>query len=330
MVIPPRPPPVALSALGYFACYAPYAAITKALTKGLWPGLPALSGMEVLASSVLASLSGGILFLLLTGWWRPASRRRVLGIDLPVPRRATFLSGICTTVVVLTTTLAYTIPSVSIVFMMLLMRGGVLILAPIVDRLTGRRVMRWSWVSLGLSLTALLCGLGGAGFALPLVAAADASLYLLAYFLRLRWMSRLAKTQDSNDTLRFFAEEQLVAVPVAAALLGLVAAIHSGELGAHLREGFLHPSLPAVLVGLLSMGTGIFGALVLLDHRENSLTVPLNRCSSVLAGLVSTVVLWRVLELSPPPASEWLGAGLIVLAIGALSWPTLAARRAPE
>ncbi len=328
----PRTPSIAWSAFGYFACYAPYTALTKALTKGLLPGQTApMSGPEVLASSVLASLFGGLTFLAITGWWRYASRRRIAGIDVPMPRPWTLLSGACTTAVVLTTTLAYTIPSVSIVFMMLLMRGGVLVLAPIVDAISGRKVMPWSWISLALSITALFVGLSGdAGFSLPGLAILDVCIYLTAYFIRLRIMSRFAKTPDPKETLRYFAEEQIVAVPVAALLLSLVAAFDGGDVGTQLRQGFLHPTLAPAIVGLLSLGTGVFGALVLLDRRENSFTVPLNRCSSVLAGLVSTVALYFGFGLKAPPLPEWLGAALIVAAIGALSWPSLSAALRPR
>lgn len=322
-----RAPPVYWSAFGYFACYAPYTALTKGLTKGLLPGQTApLAANEVLSASVLASFLGGILFLFGTGWWRYASRKEIFGLQVPVPRPATLLSGLCTTAVVVTTTLAYTFQGLSIVFMMLLMRGGVLALAPLVDRLSGRRVMPWSWVSLALSVGGLLAGMSGdAGFALPALAALDAGIYLAAYFLRLRTMSRLAKTDDPHETLRFFAEEQLVAVPAALLALGAVA-LSGTALGADLTRGFLHPHPLSLVVGLLSMGTGIFGALVLLDRRENSFTVPLNRCSSVLAGLVSTVALAAFVGLPAPPLAEWVGATFIVGAILALSWPVLRAR----
>jgi len=60
-------------------------------------------------------------------WWRYASRHELFGRSVPGPRRLTLLSGACTSMVVVTTTLAYTFDGVSIVFAMLLMRGGVLV-----------------------------------------------------------------------------------------------------------------------------------------------------------------------------------------------------------
>ena len=54
--------------------------------------------------------------------------------------RADLTSGMATAVIIGTTTLNYTFVGVSILFA-LLMRGGVLILAPVVDALLGRRVV---------------------------------------------------------------------------------------------------------------------------------------------------------------------------------------------
>jgi len=49
-------------AFGYFACYAPYSAMTKAITKGLiFPGHKA-DGFAILPISVLASLCGMFVF----------------------------------------------------------------------------------------------------------------------------------------------------------------------------------------------------------------------------------------------------------------------------
>src|SRR5207253_118026 len=83
----------------------------------------------------------------------------------------------------------------------------------------------------------------------------------------------------------------------------------------------------AILVGILSQGTGIFGGLILLDKRENTYCVPVNRASSILAGVVAAFALWATLDQKPPPASELLGAGLIITAILFLTLPMLFEKR---
>lgn len=319
-------------AFGYFAAYAPYSALTKALSDGkLGTAVP---GNTILPASTFASFLAMVIFMLGTGWWRSATKKKVGSFELPVPTRWTALSGLCGATILTTTTLAYTIKGVSIVFMMLLLRGGMLAMAPIVDKLSGRKVQLISWLATGLTLSALVVGLLGRdeSYTLPVIAVVDVTAYLIAYFIRLRFMSKLAKSDSVEVTRRYFVEEQLVSTP--AALLGLALLAIIGGPFQQFRDGFVAlPFTPqvwwAVLIGTLSQGTGIFGALVLLDKSENSYSVPVNRASSLLAGVVATGSLWalgigRALEWS-----EGLGAGLVISAIGVLSIPALLKKKPP-
>jgi hypothetical protein len=334
------PPSIWWFAFGYFACYAPYSALTKAISSGALPSMDApLDGFALLPSTALASMIGMFAFLALSRWFRYAGRRRLLGLSVPWPSRWTFLSGLATGAVVVTTTLAYTFEGVSIVFVMLLMRGGVLVLAPLVDKLAGRRVRWFSWVGLGLSLAALVVAFAeDGGTDITLLCAVDVTLYLAAYFVRLRFMSRLAKSNEGSANKRFFVEEQMVATPAVVLTLAIVAALGLGPYAAPLRQGFVEvwsmPILPhTLLVGLLSQGTGVFGGLILLDERENTYCVPVNRCSSILAGVLASWGLAWWLGMSAPSAHELAGAGLVLAAIGALTIPPLLARSragAPE
>ncbi|HJK93273.1 MAG TPA: hypothetical protein RMH85_16535 [Polyangiaceae bacterium LLY-WYZ-15_(1-7)] len=319
-------------AFGYFACYVPYSAITKAISSG-WPdslaGQP-IAGFRLLPISVAVSATGMFVFITAMRWWRYANHRRFGSVSLPWPRAGTFLSGLCTAAIVGTTTLAYTFDGISIVFMMLLMRGGVLVIAPVVDVLVGRKVRWFSAVALALSLGALIVAFAEEGsFAITLVAAVDVAVYLTSYFLRFRFMSKLAKSDDTAQRTAYFVEEQMVATP--ALLLGLVvaAAIGEGEILGHVRAGFTEVAggpalLPVILIGALSQGTGIFGSLIFLDPRENTYCVPVNRSSSILAGVLASTALMLVFEQAEgPSAYELAGAGLIIAAILALSVPAL-------
>ncbi|MCB9760352.1 MAG: hypothetical protein H6739_10990 [Alphaproteobacteria bacterium] len=318
----------------YFACYVPYSGLTKALSKGLHPDAPVgVAGATLLPVATATSLVVMLLFLTAMGWWRFATHREVLGVSLPVPTRWTGLSGLCTAAILTTTTLAYTFDGVSIVFVMLLMRGGVLILAPVVDALTGRRTRWFSWVGLGLSFAALLVAFAEqGGYALTLACGVDIAVYLLAYLVRLRFMSRLAKSEDTDVTRRYFVEEQLVAVPSTMVLLVLAAIWGQGEAMAQVREGFttfLDSGLvaEAALIGAFSQGTGIFGTLVFLDKRENTFSVPVNRSASILAGVVASLLLALLFEEPLPSLHQLGGAGLVIAAVVALSLGPMAQAR---
>lgn len=312
-------------ALGYFAAYVPYAALTKALGQGRWPsGAPHVAALEVLPVSTVASLVAMLTFLGATGWWRVAGRVRVGAWSWPAPSRWTFVSGLATSLVIATTTLAYALEGPSLLMMMLLMRGGVLVLAPLVD-LSNRHRVRWfSWAALVLSVGSLWVATHGEARFPGWLAAADVALYLLAYFVRLTLMSRLAKTQASLDRRRFFVEEQLVATPAVVTLLALLAAVPS-PVASDLRTGFAHltrfdSTLGTLLViGVCSQATGVFGALILLDGREHSFCVPVNRASSVLAGVAASAALAVGAGAAWPATGEWWGAVLMVAALAVLS-----------
>ncbi len=334
-------------AFGYFACYAPYSALTKALSKGLLPGMEsAIPGFALLPSTTIASLVGMIAFLAILlgtgGRFRAAAGARAF----PHPGTWTFLSGLCTAMIIGTTTLAYTFKE-SIVFMMLMMRGGVLIIAPLVDALSRRKVKWYSWVALALTVIGLIPPVavkmiqehektGSLGLVISLGALLDVVLYLGSYFVRLRFMSRLAKSEDPNARLRYFVEEQMVATPAIVFALAMVA-LFSPSLGAgaeEVRAGFTGFTTwgwaiggTAILVGLLSQGTGIFGGLILLDKRENTFCVPVNRASSVLAGVLASVILLGAGQKIDP--WELLGASFVIAAIVVLSVPPLLAKRTP-
>lgn len=321
-------------AFGYFACYAPYAALTKAVTKGLLHDQAAVSGFEILPVSVAASLVGMFVYLTLMRWWRYARHVNVLGASLPLPSKWTALSGACTATIVMTTTLAYTFRGVSIVFIMLLMRGGVLILAPITDAVARRKVKPTSWIALGLSLAALVVADAGGDARMTALTAANVAAYLLGYFVRLRFMSRLAKSDDESANTRYFVEEQMVGTPLLLLTLGLIAAFGGDSVFPHeLRAGFTTffsrgPKLvvAVITIGLLSQGTGIYGGLILLDKRENTFCIPVNRASSILAGVVASFALAIFAHERRPATAELVGAALVVFAIAVLAAPALRAK----
>jgi hypothetical protein len=316
-------------ALGYFAAYVPYSALTKALSSGYIVSIPRIENLALLPVSAIAALLGAMTFVTAMGWWKYAGRGRIGNLEFPCPSRYTLLSGLGSATVIVTTTLAYTFDGVSIVFMMLLLRGGVLVLAPIVDALSGRHVRWFSWLALALSLGSLVVTfVGNDDLRLTGVAMIDVGLYLAAYFVRLRFMSKLAKNADPNAARRYFVEEQCVATPTVLIALIVLALVGPSDVAVPLWRGFTDLPTPSAwvlvfLIGLMSQGTGIFGGLVLLDKRENSFSVPVNRCSSMLAGLGATLVIWWLWNGAAPVPREFLAASLVIAAIVVLSLPTL-------
>jgi len=316
-------------AFGYFACYIPYSALTKAISSGRIPGYSPIPGVRMLPLSLAVSVLVMITFVGVTGLWRYAHTFKLGGLSIPYPSRGPFFSGLCVSAIIASTTLAYTFAGISIVFAMLLMRGGVLMIAPVIDAMSQRKTHWYSWAGLALSLLALVVAFAEkGGLKLTLIAGIDIAVYLSAYFVRLRLMSRYAKSDDPNAQLRYFTEEQLVGPPMSFFLVALGALFLDGEFGRNLALGFspstLGPALWGVLlIGFFSQFTGIFGGLILLNKQENTYCVPVNRSSSILAGVIASFVLTVWLNAPAPSPHKLTGAGLIIGAILVLSIPPL-------
>ena len=108
-------------ALGYFACYVPYSALTKLLSSGRLMGLGAVSGFELLPATAIATAITFLLYMTLTGAWRDFRRVTILGLAIPMPRWQTLISGTATATIIASTTLNYTFDGISLLFALLLM-----------------------------------------------------------------------------------------------------------------------------------------------------------------------------------------------------------------
>jgi len=244
-------------ALGYFLFYVPYSALTKALSKGLLPGSDgAISGFEMLPTVVIGTFLMLLFLITIMGWWKYAGTRKLLGLNIPfATNKWTLLSGLATSFIIVTTTLAYSFTGISIVFAALLMRGGVLTLAPLIDKAYGRKVHWYSWAALALSMIAI-----------------------------------------------------------------------SGSILFDLQQGFTSfisssMALPALLIGSLYACLYIFGSRIYLDHRENTFCIPVNRCASLLAGVVAAFILSAFFEGIFVSSTQLLSSGILITAILFLSVP---------
>lgn len=311
---------------GFYLFYTPYSGLTKALSIGLLPLMNGpVKGTVLLPVSALATVVGMLGFITAMRWWKHAGRREFFGITVPFPRRLTFLSGICMATIMGTTTLAFTFGGLSIVLVLVLLRGGTLTIAPIVDGIVERRVRWFSWVALLTSLLAVSVVLSdAANYTLTIPAVITIAAYLVAYFFKLQFMSRLAKSNEKGSTLRYFVEEQMVASPLLVLVLAVLALIGAGDVMMGFRVGltsFLasEAAIFAALVGLFYAGLCICTTLIFLDRRENTFCMPMHCGSSMLSGFTSTAVLAYFFAQKSPSMAQIFSAGLIVVALGFLS-----------
>lgn len=312
--------------LGFYLFYTPYSGLTKALSNGLLPGTHGpVRGTVLLPVSALATVVGMLSFITLMGWWKYAGRREFFGTSIPFPRRLTFLSGVCMATIMGTTTLAFTFAGLSIVLVLVLLRGGTLIIAPVVDHIVGRRVRWFSWAAMFVSLLAVSAVLiDAANYKLTIAAIIVVGAYLVAYFFKLQFMSTLAKSDEKSATLRYFVEEQMVASPLLVLALVVMAFVGAGDVMMGFRTGLttflISPAAVfAALVGLFYAGLCICTTLIFLDRRENTFCMPMHCGSSMLSGFTATAVLAYFFHQSSPSSAQMISAGFIVVALGFLS-----------
>jgi hypothetical protein len=281
-------------ALGYFLSYIPYSGLSKAVTSGLLSDGHPIPGAEVLPSATMSTAATILFFVTVMGWWRYGRKRQRFGLNLPYPRRQTITSGIGFAVVIITTTLAYSFSGVSIILALVLMRAGVLIMSPIIDRVFQRRVRWFSWAGLILSLTALAVAFSDIhGYRLSFAALLNLAAYLTGHALRIPSMTQIAKTGEKEVALSYFVEEQAVAMPLIVLVPAALAVVGQGEVANQLRLGFTHIFSAAFspfgwVIGLFYAALGIFLSFIYLDRRENTFCMPLFSCSSLLSGIVAS------------------------------------------
>ncbi|RKT54584.1 hypothetical protein [Saccharothrix australiensis] len=314
-----KPQAVMVLAIGYFLWYTPYAALTKALSAGLLPVDAAeAGGVALLPAAAIGTLLGVGAYLAVSGRWR----------DVPIGRGdwsgGLLFAGFCTAVIMATTTLNFTFAGISVLLMLLVMRGGVLILSPLVDAFRRRPVSRDSWIALALSLIAVCVALGDVnGYHLTLGAVLSVGLYLAGYAGRFEVMSRVAKTDVGTVDRRYFAGEALGAACWQVALCAVLAV--AGPLAGGLRAGFGLLFTPtgavAVVIGLLYAALFTFGTRIYLDPREYTWCVPVNRGASLLAGIVASYLLTALAGPAAPGPAQLVATAMVLLAIAVLAFP---------
>jgi hypothetical protein len=293
-------------ALGYFLAYIPYAAVVKIATSGA----DRVEGLEFLPATLFGTVVAVLAGMIVLGWWR----------YLRVVRDPRVIaSGVAAALIIAATTMAYTFAGISIVFALLLLRGGVLILAPIVDLAMGRSVRWFCWSALILALAALTLALMRVGnYTLTLAAGITVGIYLTGYIVRLPAMTKMAKVRDRELTRQFFVDEiavamlTLILVPLAMALLPL------GDLSDALRRGMTSFPPMAIVAGVCYAVLYFFGTHIYLDYRENTFCIPLNRGSSLLAGIVASAIA-TASGVAWPSSTELVAAAMMIGALLFLS-----------
>jgi hypothetical protein len=327
----------------YFALYVLTGAAVKYFQGPADEGMPGMAGAEFLVYSLAGGSAFNLVLVAALGWYRMESNRslRLFGIELPSELLYIVPSGICTAVVVPTTTLMYTLP-ISVMVAMTIMRGSVIVISRLVDALQIRQgILRKKvvWAE-NAAVVFALAGVGanvafasdaGFDFLDSPAAIAILSSYVLAYAVRIYLMNYFKNTRRPGvklDNKGFFALEQITASLVMAIVCTLVFLSPTlfdaeAQVIGEFRSAVLEPKpswLWALAIGGLPYGgVAVFSVFIFMFRGRTATFAGLvNRLTSLVAGTASTLLFALVFGGAWPGARDWVALAFILVAVGFL------------
>ena len=242
-------------------------------------------------------------------------------------RRSNTVSGLATVLIVANTAGAYLVDGVTILLALVLMRMGVIAMAPILDLVFGRRVRSAAWIAFFLCLTAGLFGLFQQTFlGLGAVSLSILAVYLMAYAVRLSLMTRDTKTHDRASRGDWFLVEMIITA-VTLVLCSFYASI-SLILTENVR--LAQVQLAPLIAGFAYGYALIIGTLIYLDWRENAHSIMINRSASLISGFMASIIGFAYFGLTWPSMDQWIIASLTICALSVLGWETIMTQNESE
>jgi hypothetical protein len=331
--------------IGYFVFYVITGVTVKYYTVPADQGLPRMAGIEFLVYSTLGGNVIAIAVVLALRWYRMASNRMVRIGRLSVPSELVYIlpSGLCTAVVIPTTTLMYTLP-ITVMVAMVIMRGSIIVISRAVDAVQIRQgilrktvyaeenvAVAFALAAVGVHLVTSEGDKRQFEFVTDPAAMTILCSYVAAYAIRIYLMNYFKNTRGAGvrlDNKGFFALEQLSST---AALLVTATVLFNapswfgagGERIALLRGAIAHPlpASPGALVSGMAFGAVAFFSVFIFMFKGRTATFAglVNRLTSLVAGTAATVVFWLVWSGDAPTVKDWVSLGFILGAVGFLT-----------
>lgn len=296
---------------------------------------PPLTQIGYLFNNTLGGNLVALLIVIALGWIRKPGPE--LWYIIP--------SGVCTAVVIPTTTLMYTLP-ITVMVAMVIMRGSIIVISRLVDEIQIRqgilkkRVYAQENIAMVFAIMAVAVNIlapaqGKFEFLGDRAAMTILTAYLIAYAIRIYIMNYYKNTRkagEAQDNRKYFAFEQIAAtVTMAVVTFWLIngPAVHAmnGRLQ-DLRTAAAAPDMTAILSGIPFGLVAFFSVFIFMfPARTATFAGLVNRLTSLVAGTVSTLLLALFWKQRWPGVNDWLSLGFIGVAVGFL---TVAERKRVE
>ncbi len=323
---------------GYFLAYIGTGVAVKYFT--LYSENP-ISEVGFLINNTAGSSAFVFLVVAALGWYRETFKHLFTKKSWPI-----IVSGLCTAIVIPTTTLMYLLP-ISVMVAMIIMRGSIIIVSRLVDAVQIRQGIlkkKVSWEE-DLSIVFALLAVGtniffgqskDFDFVQHPTALTIMGFYIVAYAIRI-YIMNVYKNSAASLKLEnkiFFSIEQLwasflmVLAVIAISVWTSLTQSDSNPLQEVLRSA-TSPSALAVVSGLPYAAVAFFSVFIFMYRgRTATFAGVLNRLTSLIAGTISTLILSFAYQSRPPSVREWFSFFWIAIATALLARSEL--KRKPQ
>jgi hypothetical protein len=329
--------------IGYFVLY-----VITGISVKYFLGSPALGfpGMIEINYLVYNTIGGNLLALvvvLIFRWYRMESNSYSVFLGKKIPSELLYIipSGVCTAVVIPTTTLMYTLP-ISVMVAMVIMRGSIIVISRIIDAIQikqgilHKKVFWEENVAVIFAVIAVAANLvnlkpGSFDFLGSTAAMSILTAYLIAYSIRIYIMNYYKNTRGKGvkqDNKAFFAIEQIAAT-LTMLTIGLILFYATDLFGwtakqlLQFRQAFITPDSLwgwAMFSGLAFGLLAFFSVFIFMfKGRTATFAGLVNRLTSLIAGTAATLIFAIVFGGKYPVTEDWITLGFIFVAVAFLT-----------
>lgn len=335
--------------IGYFIFYLIYGITVKYFTDYLvaqianpenFKNFHLKMNMEFLVYSTIGGNLVALSVALLLKWYKLKSNYSINFFNKKIPMELVYIipSGICTAVVIPTTTLMYTLP-ISVMVAMVIMRGSIIVISRLIDaiqikqKILKKKVYKEEEIAVIFALLAISVHLfydksGGFDFLNNQAAVIILSSYLVAYSIRLYIMNYFKNTRGKGvpqDNKGFFAIEQISAAITAlivATILFTIPNPNSFQIQLF-QEALRQPTnyWNWEIVAGTTFGAVAFFSVFLFMFKGRTATFAglVNRLTSLIAGTGATLAFHYMFGGKFPKPSDWVSLVFILIAVMFLS-----------
>ncbi len=329
--------------IGYFVFYVITGVSVKYFTGSPTLGYPGMKEIEYLVYSTIGGNLIALSVAVALRWYRLKSNKIIAWGKLRFPSEILYIipSGVCTAIVIPTTTLMYMLP-ISVMVAMVIMRASVIIISRLVDaiqikqgiltkRVYAEENIAMMFALLAAAVNIFWVGAGDFDFVHSPAAVTILGSYILAYSIRIYIMNYYKNTRAKGvqlDNNGFFAIEQITAsfVMVSVGFILYKSPQWFGTAGEQLLlfHGSIADPQPfwlwAVVAGLAFGLVAFFSVFIFMfKGRTATFAGLVNRLTSLVAGTAATLISFYLFGGRFPKVQDWLSLVLILVAVGFLT-----------